>query len=178
VYGVCRDAFVNSAAQITVNLNKIAPHGLIDLAGGWLAALCIFCSTFSACGRPGKTKALRKPGRIGRSEQFCTDAVGQQAHVEQRLGARPPALLPVKSILQVSGPSRGWLSVWGFFMLRNSAFPSKQSSDKVAEKSSPKLGLGVRAKWARWPSGLLKKQIFGRRSAAHARLISDSGKRT
>jgi hypothetical protein len=28
VYGVCRDAFVNSAAQIIVNLNKIAPHGL------------------------------------------------------------------------------------------------------------------------------------------------------
>jgi hypothetical protein len=42
-----------------------------------------------------------RPGRIGRSEQFCTDAVGQQAHVEQRLGACPPALLPVKPILQV-----------------------------------------------------------------------------
>jgi hypothetical protein len=48
-------------------------------------------------------------------EQFCTDAVGQQAHVEQRLGACPPALLPVKSILLVFGPSRGWLSVWGSF---------------------------------------------------------------
>jgi hypothetical protein len=65
--------------------------------------------------RPGKTKALRKPGRIGRGEQFCTDAVGQQAYLEQRLVAWPPALLPVKPILQVSGPSRGWLSVWGSF---------------------------------------------------------------
>ena len=63
--------------------------------------------------RPGKTKALRKLGRIGRGEQFCTDAVGQQAYPEQRLGVYPPALLPVKPILQVSGPSRGWLSVWG-----------------------------------------------------------------
>ncbi len=70
----------------------------------------------------GQTKALHKPGRIGRGEQFCTDAVGHQAHEEQRLGACPLALLPVRPILQVSGPSRGWLSVWGSFcMLRNSA---------------------------------------------------------
>jgi hypothetical protein len=52
---------------------------------------------------------------IGLGEQFCTDAVGQQAHGEQRLGACPPALVPVRTILQVSGPSRGWLSVWGSF---------------------------------------------------------------
>jgi hypothetical protein len=50
-----------------------------------------------------------------RGEQFCTDAVGQQAYLQQRLGAYPPAPLPVKPILQVSGPSRGWLSVWGSF---------------------------------------------------------------
>jgi hypothetical protein len=35
--------------------------------------------------RPGKTKTLRKPRRIGRGEQFCTDAVGQLADLEQRL---------------------------------------------------------------------------------------------
>jgi hypothetical protein len=34
VYGVCRDAFVNSAAQIIVNLNKIAPHGLTNSRNG------------------------------------------------------------------------------------------------------------------------------------------------
>jgi hypothetical protein len=61
VYGVGRDAFVNSAAQITVNLNKIAPHGLIDLAGGWLAALCICCSTFSACGLDEGGNTLHPP---------------------------------------------------------------------------------------------------------------------
>ena len=37
------------------------------------------------------------------------------SYLEQRLGVYPPAPLPVKPILQVSGPSRGWLSVWGSF---------------------------------------------------------------
>jgi hypothetical protein len=60
----------------------------------------------------GRAKRKRSPGRIGRGEQFCTDAVGQQAYLQ---GAYPPALLLVKPILQVSGPSRGWLSVWGSF---------------------------------------------------------------
>jgi hypothetical protein len=63
--------------------------------------------------RPGKTKVL--PGASAGGEQFCTDAVGRQAYLKQRLGAHSPALLPVKPILQVSGPSRGWLSVWGSF---------------------------------------------------------------
>jgi hypothetical protein len=63
----------------------------------------------------GRAKRKRSSGRIGRGEQFCTDAVGQQAYLEQRLGAYPPAPLPVKPILRVSGPSRGWLSVWGSF---------------------------------------------------------------
>jgi hypothetical protein len=61
----------------------------------------------------GRAKRKRSSGRIGRGEQFCTDAVEQQAYLEQRLGVYLPAPLPVKPILQVSGPSRGWLSVWG-----------------------------------------------------------------
>jgi hypothetical protein len=72
--------------------------------------------------RPGKTKALRKPGRIGRGEQFCTDAVGQQAYVEQRLVACPPALLPVKPITPSFWPQpRTALRLGFFFMLRDSA---------------------------------------------------------
>jgi hypothetical protein len=39
--------------------------------------------------RPGKTKRSVNR-RIGRSGQFCTDAVGQQAYLQQRLGAYAP----------------------------------------------------------------------------------------
>jgi len=42
--------------------------------------------------RPDKTKAPRKPGRFGRGEQFCTDAVGQQAYLKERLKRLPADL--------------------------------------------------------------------------------------
>jgi hypothetical protein len=86
--------------------------------------------------RPGKTKALRKSAGVSNFVQTLSDN-RRIRNSEQRLGADSPALLPVKPILQVSGPSRGWLSVWGSF----SCFETRRYAAVGSGLRMPKMNL-------------------------------------